>query len=109
MQLRAIVLDSRACYAWMTRLVDPGEAALAFCDSAYNGGRAGVLADMRLCAASQGCHPRAWFGNVEHTSTKSRAKWRGYGASAFEINRTHVRNVMIVRRPRYVAALGGAS
>jgi hypothetical protein len=59
-----------------------------------------------VCHATPGCNPAHWFGHVEHTSTKSRARWQGYGASPFDINRTHVRNVMIVRRPRYVAALG---
>ena len=105
-QLRALVLDNRSCYGWASHLVGTGEEALAFCDAAYNGGRTGVLADMRVCGATPGCNPLRWFGHVEHTSTKSRARWQGYGASPFDINRTHVRNVMIVRRPRYVAALG---
>lgn len=105
MQLRAIVLDNRSCYAWATRLVRSSEPALAFCDSAYNGGRSGVLSDIRLCSARAGCDPHQWFGNVEHTSTKSRERWHGYGASAFEINRAHVRAVMITRRGRYIDAL----
>jgi hypothetical protein len=109
LQLRALVLDNRSCYAWSARLVGAGEDALAFCDAAYNGGRAGVLADMRLCRGTAGCNPARWFGHVESTSTKSRARWNGYGVSAFEINRTHVRNVMVVRRVRYVKALEARS
>lgn len=101
LQLRSLVLDNRACYRQMSRLVPDAENALAFCDAAHNGGYGGVLSDRRLCAAKAGCDPDIWFANVEHTSAKSRVKWRGYGASAFDINRTHVRNVMIVRRARY--------
>lgn len=103
LQLRALVLDNRECYRRIAKLVPESEAVLALCDSAYNGGNAGVLADRRLCAAKAGCDPDRWFGHVELTSTKSRVKWRGYGASAYDINRTHVRNVLIVRRPRYLA------
>lgn len=76
------------------------------CDAAYNGGLGGVYAERRLCAAAPACNPDRWFGNVEQHSTKSRAKWHGYGASAFEINRTHVKNVMVVRRPKYAAWFG---
>ena len=73
---------------------------------AYNGGEGGVMAERRLCAQASGCDPGVWFGHVEQHSTKSRVRWHGYGASAFDINRTHVRNVMLVRRPRYVQAMG---
>lgn len=103
LQLRALVLDNRDCYRRLTRLVPPGENALALCDAAYNGGYAGLLDDRRRCAATPGCDPDQWFGHVEATSGKSRVRWRGYGASAYDINRTHVRNVMIERRPRYRA------
>lgn len=105
MQLRAVVLDNRECYRRINKLVPKGESALAMCDGAYNGGYGGMLADRRLCASTPGCDPDQWFDHVELTSTKSRVRWRGYGASAFEINRTHVRNVMRVRRERYVLAM----
>lgn len=101
LQLRAVVLDGRDCWRWVTRLTPPGEAALAFCDAAYNGGRGGLLSDRRLCAAKKGCDPDKWFGNVELTSAKSKARRRGYGMSFFAINRAHVRNVMTTRRARY--------
>lgn len=105
LQLRAVVLDNRDCYRHISRLVPDAEAALAMCDAAYNGGYGGLLDDRRRCAAHPGCDPDQWFGNVEQTSGKSRVRWRGYGASAFEINRGHVRAVMIERRPRYTLAL----
>lgn len=106
MQLRAVVVKNRECYRRMHQLVGDAYNALAMCDAAYNGGEGGVMAERRLCTQATNCNPRIWFANVELHSTKSRAKWHGYGASAFEINRTHVRNVMIVRRPKYVPVMG---
>ena len=106
MQLRAITVKVRDCQRRLARLVSTATDSLAMCDSAYNGGEGGLMAERRLCAAAAGCDPGVWFGHVETHSTKSRTKWKGYGASAFAINRTHVRNVMIVRRPKYVTALG---
>lgn len=103
LQLRAVVLQNRDCYRRLARLIGATENTLAMCDAGYNGGVAGVLAERRLCAAVKGCDPDQWFGHVERHSSKSREKWRGYGASAFEINRTHVHNVMVTRRPRYLA------
>ncbi|MBI5920265.1 MAG: hypothetical protein HY847_01300 [Betaproteobacteria bacterium] len=106
LQLRAVVVKNRGCYQRLRPLVADYYNALAMCDAAYNGGEGGVYAERRLCAAVAACDARLWFGHVEQHSTKSRAKWQGYGASAFEINRTHVRNVMLVRRGKYVAAMG---
>lgn len=106
LQLRAVVVKNRACYRRLRPLLDDDYNAMAMCDAAYNGGLGGVYAERRLCAATAGCNPDCWFGNVALHSTKSRAKWHGYGASAFEINRGHVKNVMIVRRPKYAAWFG---
>jgi membrane-bound lytic murein transglycosylase MltF len=78
------------------------------CDSAHNGGYGGLTQERRMCAAVDGCDPDVWFGNVELHSTKSRVKWKGYGESAYSINRGHVRNVMIVRRPKYAQWFGEA-
>lgn len=105
-QLRAVVVKNRDCFHRLRPLLPDDYNALAMCDAAYNGGLAGVYAERRLCAAVAACDPGRWFGHVELHSTKSRVKWRGYGASAFEINRHHVRAVLIERRPKYVAAMG---
>ena len=45
---------------------------------------------------------------MENHSNKSRAKWQGYGASAFDINRAHVRATVPLepRRWRYAEWLG---
>ena len=74
--------------------------------AAHNGGLAGVLSERRICARVDGCDPNQWFGHVEAHSLKSRVPHPGYRLSWFAINREHVRNVMIVRRPKYAEAMG---
>jgi hypothetical protein len=104
LQLRALVLMSRDAAA-------PFRAApemLAFGDSGYNGGVAGVQRERRACALSAGCDPGRWFGHVERHCLKSRAALYG-GRSACDINREHVRNVLQVRRAKYVSAMVGAA
>lgn len=102
MQLRAVVLGNRDCYRRFTRLGPDSYNALAMCDAAHNGGMGGILNERRICAAVSGCNPNLWFSNVELHSNKSRIKPPGYGQSFYEINRAHVRNVMIVRRTKYI-------
>lgn len=101
MQMRAILLMNRECFGRIMKLKLTDSNALAMCDAAYNGGFGSVLNDRRLCAARPGCDPDVWFGNVELYSQKSRQKWHGYGKSPYDINREHVLNVMVVRRPKY--------
>lgn len=90
---------------WRRVAASPGATATdqwGFVLSSYNGGLAGVLQDRRLCANTRGCDPARWFGNVENTSLKSRVPQPGYGGrSWFEINRGHVRNVLLIRRAKY--------
>jgi hypothetical protein len=99
-QLRTLVLMDRAGFNRL-QFVDDDLERLAMAFAAYNGGMGGVLSDRRVCASVPSCDPDKWFGHVEKTSLKSRAKWQGYGKSAFEINREYVRNILVVRRPRY--------
>lgn len=106
LQLRSIVLMQRDTYRRIASLVGVGEDALAMADSAYNGGYSGVLSDRRLCASVPGCNPGRWFGHVANHSTKSQVKWRGYGESAFGINRGHVLAVICQRRGRYIHLIG---
>lgn len=105
MNLRAITVKVRDCYRRLSRLTD-GYNALAMCDAAYNGGEGGLMAERRMCAQAAGCDPGKWFSHVELHSTKSRTKWHGYGQSAYDINRTHVRHVMVDFRPKYVGVMG---
>lgn len=108
LNMRAILVKLKDCDSKLSKLTaaDPYNRT-AFCDAAYNGGMGGLLTDRKLCAFSRGCDPQRWFDHTEHHSNKSRAKWQGYGLSAFEINREHVKMAMVVRRPKYVPLLGG--
>lgn len=105
-QLRGVVVKNRTTFNRLRPLLDDDQNALAMMDAAFNGGLTGVLAERRLCSQVDGCDPDKWFGHVELHSTKSRAKWHGYGLSAFDINRQHVRNVMVVRRAKYIKIMG---
>lgn len=100
-QLRALVLMTRGIFY---RVGEPATRIdqVAFTLSAYNGGEGGVMQDRTLCRNTPGCNPARWFGHVELHSLKSRVKWRGYGASAYEINRGYVRDILFVRRLKYV-------
>lgn len=105
MQLRALTLMDRSLYQSMGFAANSYERmALQF--AGYNGGRGGVLKDRLVCRETTGCDPTRWFENIENTSTKSRVKWKGYGKSAFEINREYVQNIMVVRRGKYAAVTG---
>lgn len=103
-QLRGVILLERQNWRGISGAATAEDHA-AFMDAAYNGGAGGLASDRRICAATNGCDRARWFGHVERTSLKQKTAVSGYGQSFFDINRGHVRNVMIVRRPRYVQAL----
>lgn len=101
LQLRALVLmDLRNWRSLRDVPLDAERLAMAL--AAYNGGLGGLSSDRRACAGTPGCDPGRWWGHVEHTSLKARAAVAGYGKSFFEINREYVRNVVHVRRGRYL-------
>ena len=104
LQLRALVLMGRDNYLSIARLVPAPLPALAMADAAYNGGLGGLQQDRRMCALRPGCDPAQWFGHVELTCAKSHAAIYGT-RSACDINRQHVRNVMLVRAPKYAGLL----
>jgi hypothetical protein len=102
LQMRSLVLmmrDNAKRYTDSATQLDQ----MAFAFSAYNGGPGSVSNDKLTCRATPGCNPKVWFGNVELTSTKSKTVIPGYGQSPFGINRTYVKNVEVVRRPRYLS------
>lgn len=99
LQLRAIVLMSRD--AAKPFRGSPG--MLAFGDAGYNGGVAGVQKERRACQLTRSCDAGQWFGHVEHHCLKSRQPLYG-SRSACDINREHVKNVLLVRRAKYVGA-----
>ncbi len=99
-QLLAVVEMDRGIYRRVAGAATTRDR-LAFTLSAYNGGESGVRQDRVLCDNTDGCDPAKWFGNVEKYSLKTRKVNPGYGASAFQINREYIRNVMDLRRPKY--------
>lgn len=96
LQLRALVLMSRDA----ARPFRGSAGWLAFGDAGYNGGVAGVQKERRACQLSKGCDPGRWFGHVEAHCMKSRQPLYG-NRSACDINREHVRNVLLVRPVKY--------
>ena len=100
LQLRALVLMSRDA----ARPFRGSTGWLHFGDAGYNGGVAGVQRERRACKLSAGCDPAQWFTHVEAHCLKSRQPLYG-NRSACDINREHVRNVLLVRRAKYVGAM----
>lgn len=100
LQLRALVLMDLRNFRMVTGAAT-GEDRLAFAFAGYNGGIGGLSSDRIVCRATPGCDPGRWFGHVENTSRKAKVAASGYGESFFAINRRYVREILIVRRPRY--------
>ncbi len=101
-QLRVIVLMDRGIYTKLPATVAVPHERLAMTLAAYNGGAGGLQSDRRLCAAVRGCNPNVWFGQVELHSLKSRVVQRGYGQSFFDVNRAYPREILGLRRARYM-------
>lgn len=100
-QMRALILMDLRNYKVIVGTKNQSER-VAMTLASYNGGLGGLMSDRSVCSATPGCDRSVWFGHVEHTSRKSKAKSHGYGKSFFEINREYPVNVMFVRRPKYV-------
>lgn len=98
-QITAIVEMNKGIYNRVTD-ADSETDQLAFTLSSYNGGESGVRQDRLLCKNTKGCNYRIWFKNVELYSLKTRKVNKGYGASAFDINRAYVKSVFY-RRQKY--------
>lgn len=109
-QIRGLIFEFRDNYVTFTYAKTRTDQ-FAFADSAYNGGRGGVLQDRALCKAKAGCDPNVWMGNVSEYSKKSR-KATAYQQSFYDINRNHVKQVVYgqaqgyndTRRSRYQRA-----
>jgi hypothetical protein len=104
LQLRALVLKDRYNVERFPLASTPLDS-LRFGIAAYNGGLGGMIKDINLCRSTPGCDPGRWEGHVEKTSLKSRKKWKGYGQSAYEINRGYVRNIFGPRREKYIVPM----
>lgn len=103
LQLRAIVLMSRANYQALSAVKNP-ESRLAFADAAYNGGLAGVQAERRACGLLPDCNPQQWREHVDGVCLKSKHPLYGK-RSACEINREHVHMVLLVRSFKYAGLM----
>jgi hypothetical protein len=99
LQARTIIIMELTDYKSLYSVKDV-EARLAFTDAAYNGGIGGVNKDRRLCALTKGCNVQLWFGNVEKTCAKSKKAIYGKRGPC-DINRHHVKDVLITRSPKY--------
>lgn len=85
-------------YYSITRDVDN---SIAFADASYNGGIGGLDKERRACNIASNCNPNIWFGNVERFCMKSKVALYG-NRSACDINRHHVKDVLIIRAPKYI-------
>ena len=103
MQIRASFIKSKMSFDSIRFQVADITEHMAFGAVTYNSGS--VLIDRRLCIDVKGCDPSKWFGNVELYSSKSRIAQKGYGKSFFEISREYPKNILFVRRPKYVPYL----
>lgn len=100
LQLRAMVLKSKDNFTALAAVKDRMER-LNFADAAYNGGIGGVQNERRACGLSTGCDPQQWFGHVERYCLKSKTVIYGQ-RSACDINRHHVRDVILTRSLKYI-------
>lgn len=100
-QSRALVLKNRDNYRAITWAKDD-YSHMAMMDGAWNSGVGGILKRRSLCMKIPGCDPGVWFGNMENSSAQSRKPSNGYKRSFADITNEHVRNVMVVRRPKYL-------
>jgi hypothetical protein len=107
LQLQALVLMSKHVWETIQGVPDDG-ARLAMADSGYNAGEHRVHADRRACGLAKSCDSRLWWGHVELWCTASRQPIYGT-RSACDINRHHVRDVLLTRAHWYTAALPGGS
>lgn len=98
--MRGVVLKMRDNIEYFLPSAATVDDALAFADAGYNGGNGGVLKEQRACKLTPGCNPGKWFGHVEKHCLKSPAALYG-NRSACDINRHHVKDVLLVRANKY--------
>lgn len=100
MQIRIGILIWRDTFYKFSKKI-PLESRIAFNDSAYNGGLYYLNRERKICALKKNCNPNLWFDNVEKIRGR-RARHSLYGKrSAFDINRNHVRDCILIRSYKY--------
>ena len=100
LQMRAVVLKMQDNYKYYNKYSVVPTEAYGFADAGYNGGLGGVNNERRACKLASWCDPNKWFDNVEKLCLKSKAALYG-NRSACDINRHHVRDVLLVRSTKY--------
>ena len=100
LQMRAGILKLKENYEIFKPYAANTLEALAFADAAYNGGIAGVNKERRACVLTKGCDPSKWFGHTEKLCLKSKVALYG-NRSACDINRHHVKDVLLIRSNKY--------
>ena len=98
--MRAVVLKMQDNYKYFSNYAVNPKEAYAFSDAGYNGGNGGVNNERRACKLASWCDPSKWFGNVEKLCLKSKVALYG-NRSACDINRHHVKDVLLVRSAKY--------
>ena len=91
---------TRDLYSYYIKSSNSPLDALAFADAAYNGGRGGLDRERRACLIDRACDHTKWFDNVEHYCLKSKKALYG-NRSACDINRHHVKDVVLIRANKY--------
>ena len=100
LQIRAIVLKMQDNHKYYIKYAANSFEAYAFADAAYNGGIGGLDNERRACKLASWCDHTKWFGNVEKLCLKSKTPLYG-NRSACDINRHHVKDVLLVRASKY--------
>lgn len=100
LQIRMVILKMQDNYKYYKPYSLDWWQALAFSDAAYNGGVGGVDNERRACKLAKWCDHTQWFDHVEKLCLKSRAALYG-NRSACDINRHHVRDVLLTRLEKY--------
>lgn len=100
LQIKAGILMNRDLFLEFLPHSKNEEEAFAFADAAYNGGMSGVNKERRACKLALDCDHKRWFDHTERFCLKSKVALYG-NRSACDINRHHVRDVLLVRSPKY--------
>lgn len=100
LQITAGILKMKDNYNYFLPYSSDVTEAYAFADASYNGGVSGTDNERRACKLSSWCDHKKWFNNVEKLCLKSKAALYGQ-RSACDINRHHVKDVMLVRSSKY--------
>lgn len=99
LQLKAVMLLWADNHSRLPRSISELDR-MAMADSAYNGGYGYIAKDRKMCGLKAGCDPDLWFNNVE--TINNRGSKILYGTrTANQINRHHVKDVILIRMGKY--------